>query len=229
MPIRDKYYDHEARYRQIAERGGCGWDDSRPDLQFNSYVHLKAFLESVHCPKGRPGSAVLDLGCGGGQAGFLTSHLGHSLTGVDYSATAIELARENSKRLNLAAQFICGDCLTLNALGEKSFDLALDNHVLHCLVEQEDRASFLTSTQRVLKPGGVLFSATMSAEGEFDYEAMCVDASTGKSADGKRYWGTLEGIQREMESAGFEIVSISAQSDGLGSELDVVTVARRAR
>ncbi len=53
-----------------------------------------------------------------------------------------------------------GNCLALE-LPAASFDLAVDNHVLHCIVGA-DRARFLREVARVLRPGGLFFSDTMS-------------------------------------------------------------------
>ena len=55
-----------------------------------------------------------------------------------------------------------------------SCDLAVDNHVLHCII-CDDRARFLLEVARVLRPGGLLFSESMSREGPVDFEQLGFD------------------------------------------------------
>ena len=61
------------------------------------------------------------------------------LLGIDYSSTAIRLATENLRDTRLPIEFWVGDCLKLAAFDERTFDLAIDNHVLHCLTTVEHR------------------------------------------------------------------------------------------
>jgi 2-polyprenyl-3-methyl-5-hydroxy-6-metoxy-1,4-benzoquinol methylase len=103
-----KYYDHERGYRAIRDRGGTGWDDC-PGLlstSTDSYAALDAFLTSGLAPP--PGDA-LELGCGGGQASLRLAARGHRVTGIDFSPTAIELARGNAAKAGVAVSFLVGD------------------------------------------------------------------------------------------------------------------------
>src|SRR5690348_14932772 len=89
------YYDHEPAYAKIAAQGGRGWDDLTPDIDQRSYEGLDAFLASPWGP--RQGQTVLEIGCGGGQASLRTARLGARVTGIDFSETAIALARKNAQ------------------------------------------------------------------------------------------------------------------------------------
>ena len=192
------YYDHERAYRMIAEVGGRGWDDlpTLPDQQCDSYEALGEFLAS---PFAVPGDA-LDLGCGGGQVSMKLAALGYRTVGVDFAPTAIELARRNAPEL----RFEVGDCLALE-LPAASFDLAIDNHVLHCIIG-DDRARFLREIARVLRPGGLLFSDTMSREGPVDWDTFGFDPTTHISKHGNRYLVGEAELDDELAAAGFEIV-----------------------
>lgn len=50
-----------------------------------------------------------ELGCGGGQAALRLARAGYAVTGIDFSETAIELARRNAADAGLAATFLVGD------------------------------------------------------------------------------------------------------------------------
>jgi SAM-dependent methyltransferase len=220
------YYDHEGTYRGIAQRGGDGWEGS-------SLVHLQSFLRSPHMPPVLPGAVsdrprVLDLGCGGGQAGFELVALGFQLTGIDYSETAIELARANAARLGITAEFIRGDCTDVDIVAESSFDLVLDSSVLHCLVEPEHRRRFLQLAFRALRPGGTFFSATMSAEGPLDYQGFGIDPETRIHVNRTRFWVKRHELEEELRNAGFVIVEMRQASTGPDDPIvDLITVARR--
>lgn len=192
------YYDHERAYRMISDAGGAGWDDLQPlaDRPIDSYLALDAFLASALAA---PGDA-LDLGCGGGQASMRLAASGHRVVGVDFAPTAIDLARRNAPEL----RFLVGDCLALD-LPDASFDLAVDNHVLHCILGA-DRARFLTEVARVLRPDGLLFSECMSREGTVDFERFGFDPTTFVSKRGNRYLVGEAELDAELAAAGFDIV-----------------------
>lgn len=213
-----RYYDHEPAYRQIAERGGKGWDDLEGQVPNSeeSYLALRKFLESPLVPA--LGDA-LDLGCGGGQASILLAARGHRVTGVEYSDTAVELARKNAPGI----RFLQGDCTALE-LPSGSFDLAIDNHVLHCLVGA-DRARFASEVARVLRPGGILFSDTMSREGGFAPDKVGADPKTFIATNGRRYWTSAKELDELLGHAGFEILYRFSRTDAWGETLE--RVARR--
>jgi len=148
---------------------------------------------------------------------------GYDVIGVDFSPTAIELARAQSIE---HAAFEVGDCLAL-AFADGAFDLAIDNHVLHCLLGH-DRARFLAETARVLRPGGLLFSETMSREGDLDPAALNIDPATFISRNGNRYWTTRAELDGELARAGFEISFRADEQAGPGEGCNLVTYARRA-
>lgn len=214
-----KYYDHERGYRAIVESGGTGWDDC-PTMAVkstDSYVALEAFLGSELA---MPGDAI-DLGCGGGQTSMMLAARGYRVTGVDYSATAITLARRNAPKL----AFQKGDCTALE-VASASFDLAVDNHVLHCLIGG-DRMQFLHEAARVLRPNGLVFSDTMSREGGFDPTRAPVDPTTFISTSGNRYWTSAAELDAAFAAAGFAIVHRAARPSDPGFGDMLVRVARK--
>lgn len=199
------YYDHERAYRRIAEAGGAGWDDlpTSHGPQIGGYDAIDGFLASPHA---RPGDA-LDLGCGGGQVSIKLAAHGYRVVGVDFDPTAIDLARRNAPAL----EFVVGDCLAL-PLPAATFDLAVDNHTLHCLIGI-DRGRFLREVARVLRPGGLLFSESMSREGDVDFDAFGFDPTTFVSRNGNRYLVGATELDAELADAGFEILVAHARPD----------------
>jgi SAM-dependent methyltransferase len=217
------YYDHELAYRRIADAGGTGWDDLPSFVKpvIGSYDAVDEFL-AAPLVSGR----AIDFGCGGGQVSMRLARHGYAVTGVDFSPTAVELARSNARSAGIAATFCEGDCLAL-PFPDASFDLAVDNHVLHCLIG-DDRRRFLAEAVRVLRIGGVLFSDTMSREGDFDPPKLGCDPTTFISINGNRYWTSARELDDLLATAGFDIISASARCSepGVGDGLVRVAVRR---
>jgi SAM-dependent methyltransferase len=216
------YYDHEAAYARIAAAGGSGWDDLFLDQSFDSYGALQRFLGSSFAPVH---ARAIDLGCGGGQAARRLAERGYDVIGVDFSETAIALARAHVVHETVC--FFRGDCLALETLADGSFDLAVDNHVLHCLIG-DDRARFLDEVARLLRPGGILFSETMSREGDLDPTKLEIDPATFVSRSGKRYWTTRPELDAALTRARFEVIFRESHAAGRGEGQNLVTYARRA-
>lgn len=216
------YYDHEPAYQAIAEAGGVGWDDLPVEQrnlcddadEADSYVALERFLASRWAPQ--PGVRAIEFGCGGGQASLKLAEHGYSVVGVDYSETAIDLARKNAEQAELDCEFIVGDVLDLTDFDDAEFGLVIDNHCLHCLVEPADREAFLREATRVLHPGGILFSETMTREGFFDPDQFDVDPETYISAERTRIWVSKIELDEELRGANFNIIHTYSRNHGHG-------------
>jgi SAM-dependent methyltransferase len=94
-----------------------------------------------------PGTDVLDLCCGvAGPGRLVTAETGCSYLGVDYSATALQIARE------LAGDLPCRfEQAHLPPLPAGRFDVVL---LLETMLAFPDKRSLLHDVARVLPPGG---------------------------------------------------------------------------
>ncbi|HEX9074913.1 MAG TPA: class I SAM-dependent methyltransferase [Anaerolineae bacterium] len=97
------------------------WDNGRIPPE------LGALVESG----GVRGNA-LDLGCGTGTQSLYLARHGLNVVGVDFSATAIERAREQARRAGTPVDFHTADVTDLEFL-RTPFDLVLDIGCLHGL------------------------------------------------------------------------------------------------
>ncbi|GAA4422239.1 class I SAM-dependent methyltransferase [Georgenia halophila] len=115
----------------------------------------------------RPGSRVLDVGCGpGADLPDYAELVGPSgaVVGVDHDDTAVEAARKRTLHLP-QVQVHIGDGHRLNEADE-SFDAAHTDRVLQHVF---DPAEVLAEVARVLRPGGA------AAFAEPDWETLVVD------------------------------------------------------
>ena len=104
------------------------------------------------------GKRVLDLGCGVGFFGNMAAERGAWVTGLDFSASALQLAAEHHPGLEL----IRGDATRLPYASD-SFDVVLLNDIIEHLADEPGRA-MVQETFRVIKPGGVLVVDTDNDE-----------------------------------------------------------------
>jgi len=95
---------------------------------------------------------VLDIGCGTGELGLALAALGHEVTGIDLSPTAIELARATAADRGLTVDFQVADATNLTGY-DAAFDTVLDSGLLHCLDSvAQDR--YLGVLRRICGPDG---------------------------------------------------------------------------
>jgi SAM-dependent methyltransferase len=218
------YYDHEPAYKAIEESGGKGWDDLPssqragfdPPEEDDSYYALDRFLASSWAPP--KDARAIEFGCGGGQATLRLAEAGYEAVGVDYSETAIELARQNAEKADLDCEFVVGDVTDLDQFDDDTFDLVVDNHCLHCLIEPADREAFLREATRLLRPGGVFFCETMTREGIFDADMLDVDPETYISSANTRIFVSKIELDEELRAANFNIIHTYSrhQEPGVG-------------
>jgi tocopherol O-methyltransferase len=110
------------------------------------------------------GSRVLDVGCGvGGPAIWLAQNLSCSVLGLTISPVQARMAAEKARAegLDSLVRFEVGDANRLR-LPAEFFDVVW---VIECSEHIADKARFIESCARVLKPGGVLaLCAWLSAD-----------------------------------------------------------------
>jgi SAM-dependent methyltransferase len=128
------------------------WSDLRPSATRLRYLALA--LELIP-----PGSAVLDLGCGAGIPMTAALAEGRTVTGVDLSASQLDMARRNVP----GATFLQADMTTL-AFETASFDAVVAFYSL-THVPRDEQAPLLERIRGWLRPGG-LFLASMGADDE---------------------------------------------------------------
>ncbi len=108
------------------------------------------FLFSTHI---KPGSAVLDVGVGGGRTTTFLSNTASRYVGVDYSAAMIRICRNRFPGL----EFLVSDASDLSAFEGSSFDaVIMAFNAIDYVLPDEKRWECLRECRRVLRSGGVL-------------------------------------------------------------------------
>jgi cyclopropane fatty-acyl-phospholipid synthase-like methyltransferase len=99
--------------------------------------------------------SVLDSGCGTGENALFFACRGHKVTGIDFLAEPISLAKQKAAERGLTATFLVMDALARKELPE-GFDNVIDSGLFH-VFSDEDRRRYVEGLASVLKPGGRLF------------------------------------------------------------------------
>ena len=134
-------------------------------------VHDRSSFENLYAGQprweiGRPQRAILDVasqitgsvldsGCGTGENALFLASRGQKVTGIDFLAEPITLAKQNAVARGLTATFLVLDALALKELPEV-FDNVIDSGLFH-VFSDEDRRCYVEGLASVLKPGGRLF------------------------------------------------------------------------
>jgi S-adenosylmethionine-dependent methyltransferase len=121
---------------------------SRPYRRFEFVSTLRLIDE--HFPSS---GRVLDVGGGPGRYTVELTRRGYEVTLVDLAAGNVARARDELRRLGLAAETRQGDAGDLSWIPERSFDAALMLGPMYHIVSQEHRRAALSELRRVLKPG----------------------------------------------------------------------------
>ena len=104
------------------------------------------------------GLSLLDVGCGGGLLCEPMARLGASVTGIDPSERNISTARVHADETGLAIDYRVATAEDLLA-GGASFDVVLAMEVIEHVPSPPN---FVAACSGLLKPGGLLFMATLN-------------------------------------------------------------------
>jgi 2-polyprenyl-6-hydroxyphenyl methylase / 3-demethylubiquinone-9 3-methyltransferase len=100
---------------------------------------------------------ILDIGCGGGLISEPMTRLGASVTGVDASGKNISIAKTHAKKNNLDINYLNNVPERLKV--QDKFDIILNLEVVEHV---ENLNLYLESCFKLLKPKGIMFTATLN-------------------------------------------------------------------
>jgi SAM-dependent methyltransferase len=155
-PTDEELRDARAQTRGVYERHAAGWDTHR-----HKHLIERSWFDRFFA-RIRPAGCILDLGCGAGKPlAELILKSGFDLTGIDYSAAMLELARERYP----TAEWIHGDMRDMRSLLHRRFDGIYSWDGSFHLTREEQR-QLLIDIAAQLRPGGTLMLTVGSRDGE---------------------------------------------------------------
>ena len=114
-------------------------------------------LEKQDCPF--EGLRLLDVGCGGGLLTEPMRRLGANAVGIDASEKNIKTAQARAEKTGVIPDYRVTSAEALAESEPESFDILLAMEVVEHVA---DPGLFIASCAKLLKPGGVMFHATLN-------------------------------------------------------------------
>jgi 2-polyprenyl-6-hydroxyphenyl methylase / 3-demethylubiquinone-9 3-methyltransferase len=153
------------RFSRIAAEWWNPQGKFRPLHKFNptrlAYIKEEvctAFGRDPLAPRPLEGLRLLDIGCGGGLLCEPMARLGATVVGADASQTNIEVAKIHAAETGLDIDYRATTAEALAAAGEK-FDVVLNMEVVEHVADVD---LFLSACGEMVKPGGLMFVATIN-------------------------------------------------------------------
>ena len=109
-------------------------------------------------PRALAGLRLLDIGCGGGLLCEPMARMGADVIGADASQTNIEVARLHAAQSGVEIDYRAATAEARAEAGE-TFDIVLNMEVVEHVA---DVNLFLTECARMVRPGGLMFVATIN-------------------------------------------------------------------
>lgn len=154
---------------------------------------------------------VLEAGSGRGGAALQLARLGAQVTLLDFSPSALTQAESLFALENLPVKTIVGDVSKPDVELTGEFDLVIDSHLLHCLTEDPDRASYFRLVHDHLAADGIFVCESMVHRKKlFIPDGFMFDQRNvlwqmfGKWTPVRRILDSLD-LEDEIKSAGFDI------------------------
>jgi 2-polyprenyl-6-hydroxyphenyl methylase/3-demethylubiquinone-9 3-methyltransferase len=167
--------------------------------------HVTArFARDPHGPKPLAGLRLLDIGCGGGLLSEPMARLGADVVAIDPSEKNVATARVHAEETGLAIDYRAATAEDLGQGGER-FDVILNMEVIEHV---NDPASFVAVCARLLKPGGLMFVATLNRTlKSFAFAIIGAEYVLGWLPRGTHHWEkfiTPEELDRHLADAGLK-------------------------
>ena len=157
--------DEVARFSRLA---GQWWDARGPMAVLHKlnpvrlgYIRDRAAAHFNRDPTrldSLAGLRILDIGCGGGVLSEPLARLGAAVLGADPAESNIAAARLHAAQSGLAIDYRCATAEALAQAGE-AFDVVLAMEVVEHVA---DVGLFIDLAAEMVKPGGLLFVATLN-------------------------------------------------------------------
>ncbi|MBI2033352.1 MAG: class I SAM-dependent methyltransferase [Candidatus Levybacteria bacterium] len=152
-------------------------DSSDPSSGITRFLEfLKNTVGSVSGLKG------IELGCGKGRNVIWLSKKGISMTGIDFSVTAIKEAKKRADYAHAASTLVVHDATTRWPFASNAFDIAIDCFATTDIESEKGRQFAVNEMIRVVKPSGYILVYVMSTDDEFHKKMLKESPADEKNA-----------------------------------------------
>ncbi|MGH9663974.1 MAG: class I SAM-dependent methyltransferase [Bryobacteraceae bacterium] len=149
----------------MQEHWGKVYGSKAPDQMSWFRPHLEVSLAAIKRAGRNQLASVIDVG--GGASTLVDDLIGlgyRSITVLDISAAALDVARKRLGKASNLVRWLCAD-VAHAALPERAYDVWHDRAVFHFLTTPEERLGYVRSVALAVKPGGHIIVSTFGPEG----------------------------------------------------------------
>ena len=133
------------------------WDKTEETLNYRDVFYLMDEIKFSYLipllPSGNDIN-ILEVGCGSARLSCFLASKGYKTTCLDYSKSALKVARKNYELTNNKGEFVVGDAKKL-PFEDNTFDIVLSTGLLEHF---KDPQIVINEMTRVLKPNGIFYS-----------------------------------------------------------------------
>lgn len=120
------------------------------EIPWNMETPPEPLVELIDSGKVQP-CRVIDMGCGAGNYAIYLAESGFEVTGVDFSPTAIRIARENAAKKGVKCNFFVADVVEELDRVNQTWDFVYGWGLLHHILP-EQRQKYVENVCRILNP-----------------------------------------------------------------------------
>lgn len=195
-----------------------------------TWRYLEKYLPST--------GTVLDIGAGAGAYALELARRGYAVTAVDISPKLLEVCQKRvvDEGLEGKVTFLVADARDLTDAAGSAFDAVLLMGPLYHLVLEEDRKTALKEAFNRLKPGGAIFSSSLSRYGIWgnvmknipesieDQAAVRSVLDSGRDPEGvpvhgfRAYFAEVSEITPLHEEAGFRTLVVAGLEPAISAD-----------
>jgi len=172
------------------------------DIPWNVETPPELLVELVDSGKVQPCRAI-DLGCGAGNYAVYLAGRGFEVTGVDFSPTAIRIAKENAEKKGVKCNFFVADVIDKLDEVNQTWDFAYDWGLLHH-ISPERRQKYIENVHRILNPNGKYLSLCFNEKDT----AFQGSGKHRKTALGSVLYFSCEDELRELFELYFQVIDL---------------------
>lgn len=151
----------------------------------------------------KPGSHIMELGCGNGRDSLYFLSQGHIVTAVDGSDTAIDNLNDKTKD-DPNALFIRDDFVKCQALYQMQYDCVYSRFTLHAINEIQE-TELLQNVKEALSSGGVLCIEARTIHDDLFGKGIEVEHNAFKYNDHYRRFVNVNEFKEKLEGLGFSV------------------------
>ncbi|WP_052374275.1 class I SAM-dependent methyltransferase [Methanobacterium sp. SMA-27] len=133
------------------------WDKTEETLNYRDVFYLMDEIKLSYLIPLLPSGSdinILEVGCGSARLSCFLASKGYKTTCLDYSESALKVARKNYELTHNKGRFVVGDAKKL-PFEDNSFDIVLSTGLLEHF---KDPQIVINEMTRVLKPEGIFYS-----------------------------------------------------------------------